>query len=159
MTVGCILDDIWSPCIRMFIQITYHPTIHFSLFTLCKHEKLTDIYFLKLLFVVLRDQNWTECVNHVCVCVCGRRKSVILNYLLRSNAHSSLYLLRISSKLDIDWLKVSRSITKQVTPSAESEMMFAVRKSSLEIEWKRKWMIIILSPIVVNRKAIYNLKI
>ena len=39
--------------------------------------------------------------------------------------------MRISSRDDISWLKVSRSITKQLTPSGSSAMMFAVLRSSL----------------------------
>lgn len=54
-----------------------------------------------------------------------------LTHLLRSNVPSSLYLLRISSKFEIDCLNVSRSMTKQVTPSSESQMILAVRRSSL----------------------------
>lgn len=54
-------------------------------------------------------------------------------YRLRSNVPSSSYLVRISSKLEISWLKVSRSMTKQVTPCGESQMMLAVRRSSLRV--------------------------
>lgn len=58
-------------------------------------------------------------------------------YLFRSKVLSSLYLFRISSKFDINCLNVSRSMTKHVTPSAESQMMLAVRKSSLQKS--KKW--------------------
>ena len=50
---------------------------------------------------------------------------------LRLAVPSSTYLVRISSKLLMSWLKDSRSITKQLTPSGSSAMMLAVRTSSL----------------------------
>lgn len=67
-----------------------------------------------------------------------RRKNQQISYLLRSNVLSSLYLLRISSKLEINCLNVSRSMTKQVTPSSESHIILAVRKSSLRYTQTKK---------------------
>jgi hypothetical protein len=51
-------------------------------------------------------------------------------HLLRSVLISSLYRFLISSKFEM-MLNVSRSITRHVTPSGESQIMLAVRKSSL----------------------------
>lgn len=66
-------------------------------------------------------------------------------YRLRSKVLSSLYLLRISSKFDINCLNVSRSMTKHVTPSSESQMIFAVRKSSLlEMKMEEKHLVYVI---------------
>ena len=53
-----------------------------------------------------------------------------ITHLLLSTP-SSLYRVLISSRLEMSWLNVSRSITRHVTPSCSSAMMLAVRKSSL----------------------------
>ena len=94
------------------------PNIHerkwFTIVT-CQHPSTT------------RDR--TE-VHHCHVPSVVRTSLLNFTHLLLSTP-SSLYRVLISSRLEMSWLNVSRSITRHVTPSCSSAMMLAVRKSSL----------------------------
>lgn len=76
-----------------------------------------------------RKQVVTTLLNTLLVC----QKYLFMSktYFFLSTS-SSLYLVRISSRLEMSWLKVSRSMTRHVTPSGSSATMFAVRRSSLK---------------------------
>lgn len=76
-----------------------------------------------------RKQVLTTLLNTLLVC----QKYLFMSetYFFLSTS-SSLYLVRISSRLEMSWLKVSRSMTRHVTPSGSSATMFAVRRSSLK---------------------------
>ena len=60
-----------------------------------------------------------------------KKQKNIFSYIFFLSGRS-IYLVLISSKLAIIWLKESRSITKQITPLSSSQIILAVLFSSLK---------------------------